>query len=165
MSSFRVTFARLFVAGARVVALSPELREALDKFVTENKIVLFMKGNKQFPQCGFSNTTVQILNTFNVPYETVDVLAEDTIRQGLKEYSSWPTFPQVYIDGEFFGGCDIMIGTSCTGSNSAKSRDGVNTTVVSCRWRRTRLFHDAATRPRYSHTHYKNCACHLILVV
>jgi len=96
-------------AGVRVVALSPELKEALDKFVTENKIVLFMKGTKQFPQCGFSNTTVQILNTFGVPYETVDVLSEDAIRQGLKEYSSWPTFPQVYIDGEFYGGCDIMI--------------------------------------------------------
>mmetsp|Transcript_2969 Transcript_2969/g.5005 ORF Transcript_2969/g.5005 Transcript_2969/m.5005 type:complete len:179 (+) Transcript_2969:108-644(+) len=96
-------------AGMRVVALAPEMREAFDKFVTENKIVLFMKGNKQFPQCGFSNTTVQILNTFNVPYETVDILAEDSIRQGMKEYSSWPTFPQVYIDGEFYGGCDIMI--------------------------------------------------------
>lgn len=71
-----------------------------------------MKGNKQFPQCGFSNTCVQILNIMQVPYETVNILEDEKIRQGMKEYSSWPTFPQLYIDGEFFGGCDITIGNS-----------------------------------------------------
>lgn len=60
------------------------------------------------PQCGFSNTVVQILNTLGVPYETFDVLADQEIRQGVKEYSQWPTIPQVYIDGEFVGGSDIM---------------------------------------------------------
>lgn len=88
-------------------ALTPELEQAIDKFLSENKVVLFMKGNKQFPQCGFSNTCVQILNTLNVPYETVNILEDDNLRQGMKEYSAWPTFPQLYIDGEFFGGCDI----------------------------------------------------------
>lgn len=63
-----------------------------------------------FPQCGFSNTCVQILNTLEVPYETVNILEDEGIRQGMKEYSSWPTFPQIYIDGDFFGGCDIAIG-------------------------------------------------------
>jgi len=66
-----------------------------------------MKGNKMFPQCGFSNTCVQILNALQVPYDTVNILEDESLRQGMKEYSAWPTFPQLYIDGEFFGGCDI----------------------------------------------------------
>ena len=90
--------------------MTPEMRESIDKFVGDNKVVLFMKGNKMFPQCGFSNTCVQILNTLEVPYETVNILEDEGIRQGMKEYSSWPTFPQLYVDGEFFGGCDIAIG-------------------------------------------------------
>lgn len=92
-------------------ALTPELKEALDKYLSENKVVLFMKGNKMFPQCGFSNTCVQILNALEIPYETVNILEDDSLRQGMKEYSAWPTFPQLYIDGEFFGGCDITHGT------------------------------------------------------
>ena len=92
------------------VALTPEMKEAVDKFVLSNKVVLFMKGNKLFPQCGFSNTVVQILNSLNVPYETVDILANEQMRSAMKIYSSWPTFPQLYIDGEFFGGCDITMG-------------------------------------------------------
>ena len=71
-----------------------------------------MKGNKDFPQCGFSNTVVQILKSLNVPFETINILENELLRQGLKEYSSWPTFPQLYIDGEFFGGCDITVGES-----------------------------------------------------
>lgn len=93
-------------------ALTPELKEALDKFVAANKIVLFMKGTKLFPQCGFSNTCVQILNLMECPYETVNILEDEQLRQALKEYSAWPTFPQLYIDGEFFGGCDITVGQS-----------------------------------------------------
>lgn len=96
--------------GLRTPALSPEMKEALDKYLSENKVVLFMKGNKMFPQCGFSNTCVRILNSLNVPYETVNILEDDRLRQGMKEYSDWPTFPQLYIDGEFFGGCDITYG-------------------------------------------------------
>merc|ERR1711976_113687 len=75
----------------------------------KHKVVLFMKGTAQFPQCGFSNTVVQILNQTGTPFQAVNILEDDTLRQGLKEYSAWPTFPQVYIDGEFYGGCDIMI--------------------------------------------------------
>ncbi|OMO90784.1 Glutaredoxin [Corchorus capsularis] len=91
-------------------ALTPQLKDTLDKVVKSNKVVLFMKGTKDFPQCGFSNTVVQILNSFNVPFETVNILENELLRQGLKEYSSWPTFPQLYIEGEFFGGCDITVG-------------------------------------------------------
>eukprot|EP00803_Ostreobium_quekettii_P003012 evm.model.scf_1070.3 EVM.evm.TU.scf_1070.3 scf_1070:17777-18526(+) len=95
------------VSGA---GLSEELKGALDAFVQQHKVVLFMKGNREFPQCGFSNTVVQILNTLEAKYETVNILEDESLRQGMKEYSQWPTFPQVYIDGEFYGGCDIMIG-------------------------------------------------------
>ncbi|GKV29022.1 hypothetical protein SLEP1_g38001 [Rubroshorea leprosula] len=90
-------------------ALTPQLKDTLDKVVTSNKVVLFMKGTKDFPQCGFSNTVVQILKSLNVPFETINILENEMLRQGLKEYSSWPTFPQLYIEGEFFGGCDITI--------------------------------------------------------
>ncbi|KAF8708796.1 hypothetical protein HU200_030185 [Digitaria exilis] len=93
-----------------LAALSPEMRATLDKVVGSSKVVLFMKGTKDFPQCGFSHTVVQILRSLDVPFETLDVLANEALRQGLKEYSSWPTFPQLYIDGEFFGGCDITVG-------------------------------------------------------
>mmetsp|Transcript_37347 Transcript_37347/g.58344 ORF Transcript_37347/g.58344 Transcript_37347/m.58344 type:complete len:87 (-) Transcript_37347:73-333(-) len=68
-----------------------------------------MKGTKDMPQCGFSNTVVQILNSCNADFEAVNVLESDVLRQGIKTYSSWPTIPQLYVDGEFLGGCDITI--------------------------------------------------------
>lgn len=83
--------------------------DRIESLVKQNKVLVFMKGNKLMPQCGFSNNVVQILNSLGVPFETVDVLADPEIRQGVKEYSSWPTIPQVYINGEFVGGSDIMI--------------------------------------------------------
>ncbi|ACK72760.1 glutaredoxin-like protein [Gloeothece citriformis PCC 7424] len=89
--------------------LTPEVKARIDKLVKDNKILVFMKGNKLMPQCGFSNNVVQILSVLGVPFETVDVLADFEIRQGIKEYSNWPTIPQVYINGEFVGGSDIMI--------------------------------------------------------
>jgi monothiol glutaredoxin len=89
--------------------MTPELKERIDTLVEENKIMVFMKGNKLMPQCGFSNNVVQILNTLGVPFETIDVLADQEIRQGIKEYSNWPTIPQVYINGKFVGGSDILI--------------------------------------------------------
>jgi len=89
--------------------MTPEIKERIDTLVEENKIMVFMKGNKLMPQCGFSNNVVQILNTLGVPFETIDVLADYEIRQGIKEYSNWPTIPQVYINGQFIGGSDILI--------------------------------------------------------
>ncbi|MBD2355948.1 Grx4 family monothiol glutaredoxin [Tolypothrix sp. FACHB-123] len=89
--------------------MTPELQAKIDNLVKQNKIFVFMKGNKLMPQCGFSNNVVQILNTLGVPFETYDVLSDAEIRQGIKEYSNWPTIPQVYIDGEFIGGSDILI--------------------------------------------------------
>lgn len=89
--------------------MTPELKEKIDNLLEENKIVVFMKGSKLMPQCGFSNNVVQILNTLGVPYQAVDVLQDAEIRQGIKEYSNWPTIPQIYINGEFIGGSDIAI--------------------------------------------------------
>ena len=89
--------------------MTPETKAKIDRLVNENKIMVFMKGSKLMPQCGFSNNVVQILNTLGVPYETLDILADPEIRQGIKEYSSWPTIPQIYIDGEFVGGSDLAI--------------------------------------------------------
>lgn len=89
--------------------LTEELKARIDKLIQENKILVFMKGNKLMPQCGFSNNVVQILNLLGVPFETFDVLADDEVRQGIKDYSQWATIPQVYINGEFIGGSDIMI--------------------------------------------------------
>ncbi|MFP4134875.1 MAG: Grx4 family monothiol glutaredoxin [Halothece sp.] len=89
--------------------MSPEAQERIENLINNNKIAVFMKGNKLMPQCGFSNNVVQILNVMGVPYETYDVLDDPEVRQGIKEYSNWPTIPQVYVNGEFIGGCDIMI--------------------------------------------------------
>lgn len=76
--------------------------------VDANPVLLFMKGSAMFPQCGFSAAVVQVLNHFGVKYKTVNILENDELRQGLKEFSSWPTFPQLYVKGEFVGGCDIV---------------------------------------------------------
>jgi monothiol glutaredoxin len=88
--------------------MNPETQQQISDMISKNKIMVFMKGNRLMPQCGFSNTVVQILNILGVPYETSDVLADQEIRQGIKEYSSWPTIPQVYINGEFIGGSDVL---------------------------------------------------------
>lgn len=76
--------------------------------VTGNKVVLYMKGTPKFPQCGFSNLAAQILDACNAQYLAVDVLADQSIREGIKTYANWPTIPQLYINGEFVGGADIM---------------------------------------------------------
>ena len=79
------------------------------ELVTTNNVVLFMKGTPLFPQCGFSSKAISILDYLGVDYETVDVLQDMEIRQGIKEYSDWPTVPQLYVKGEFLGGSDIMM--------------------------------------------------------
>lgn len=76
--------------------------------VDTNDVVLFMKGTPTFPQCGFSGQVVQILDYVGVPYKGINVLEDDELRQGIKEFSQWPTIPQLYVKGEFLGGCDIV---------------------------------------------------------
>ena len=86
-----------------------EATDRIDSLVKSNEVVLFMKGTALFPQCGFSSRAVAILDHLGVPFETVDVLQDQEIRQGIKEYSDWPTIPQLYVKGEFVGGSDIMM--------------------------------------------------------
>jgi len=76
--------------------------------ITDNEIVLYMKGSPVFPQCGFSAAVVQILTHLSVPFKGIDILADPELREGVKVYSSWPTIPQLYVKGEFVGGCDII---------------------------------------------------------
>jgi monothiol glutaredoxin len=86
-----------------------DARSKIDDIVKANDVVLFMKGTALFPQCGFSSRAVAILDRLKANYETVDVLQDPEIRQGIKEYSEWPTIPQLYVKGEFVGGSDIMM--------------------------------------------------------
>ena len=83
-------------------------RERIEKVISENPVVLFMKGTPEFPQCGFSGQVIQILDYLGAPVVGVNVLEDADIRQGIKEYANWPTIPQLYVKGEFVGGCDIM---------------------------------------------------------
>jgi monothiol glutaredoxin len=83
-------------------------QEKIAQQVSENPILLYMKGNAELPLCGFSSYAVKLLKACNVPFATIDVLQDDAIRQGIKIYSNWPTIPQLYINGEFIGGSDIM---------------------------------------------------------
>jgi monothiol glutaredoxin len=85
------------------------VNDRIQSLVDTHPVLLFMKGTKLFPQCGFSNTATQILYSFNIEFHTIDVLSDESIRQGVKEFSSWPTIPQLYVGGEFIGGSDIMI--------------------------------------------------------
>jgi monothiol glutaredoxin len=87
-----------------------DTQQRIKQIVDENAVVLFMKGNAQFPMCGFSGRAVQILKACGVDqFKTVNVLEDDAVRQGIKEFSNWPTIPQLYVKGEFIGGSDIMM--------------------------------------------------------
>ncbi|MZR30366.1 Grx4 family monothiol glutaredoxin [Sneathiella litorea] len=83
-------------------------KDRISSEISDNDVVLFMKGSAIFPQCGFSATAVQILSHLDVKFKGVDVLSDPSVREGIKEFSQWPTIPQLYVKGEFVGGCDIM---------------------------------------------------------
>ena len=85
-----------------------DLKKKVEDLVKSNKIVIFMKGTPEAPRCGFSNRAVQILQTLNQPIQSVDVLSDDALWGALEEYTQWPTVPQIFINGEFVGGCDIV---------------------------------------------------------
>ena len=89
--------------------MTPELKNRIDNLLTENKVFLFMKGNPSFPQCGFSARAVAILNELEVKFGSFDILEDEDMRQGIKEYGNWPTIPQLYINKELIGGSDIMM--------------------------------------------------------
>lgn len=85
-----------------------DVKQRIQEMIDKNRVVLFMKGSKSFPQCGFSSRVVEILKGEGVPFETVNVLSDPEIRQGIKDFSNWPTIPQLYVNGQFIGGCDIV---------------------------------------------------------
>ncbi len=89
--------------------MDSKTKERIQTLIQSSPIFVFMKGTKLMPQCGFSNNVVQILNSLGMSFETFDVLSDMEIRQGIKDYSDWPTIPQVYVKGEFMGGSDILI--------------------------------------------------------
>ena len=97
-----------------------DIENRIKETVTNNRVVLFMKGTPQFPQCGFSSRAIQILEACGTEYETVNVLSDMDVREGIKRYSNWPTIPQVYIDGEFVGGSDILLSMYQNGELQSK---------------------------------------------
>ncbi|MDI3288434.1 Grx4 family monothiol glutaredoxin [Polyangium sp. 15x6] len=92
-----------------------DVRQRIQEIIVQNRVVLFMKGTKSFPQCGFSQRAVQILKEAGAEFVDVNVLKDPDIRQGIKEFSNWPTIPQVYIDGKFVGGSDILLEMQASG--------------------------------------------------
>lgn len=92
-----------------------DAKQIIDDTVKANDVVLYMKGTKSMPQCGFSSKVAGVLNYMGVEYSDVNVLADENIRQGIKEYSDWPTIPQLYVKGEFVGGCDIITEMTLSG--------------------------------------------------
>jgi len=102
------------------MSISDLLRERIASLIRSDRVVLFMKGTPASPRCGFSATVVRLLNAVGVPYTSFDVLQDPELREAIKEYSSWPTIPQLYIDGEFIGGCDIVEELYASGGQAAK---------------------------------------------
>lgn len=94
---------------ARLFSSEAATKQDIDKMVKNNKVVVFMKGIPDAPKCGFSNAVVQILRMHGVQYDSHDVLASESVRQEIKNFTNWPTIPQIFIDGEFVGGCDIIL--------------------------------------------------------
>ncbi len=88
--------------------MTATIEDRIKSDITANRVMLYMKGTALFPQCGFSARVVQILSHMNVPFQTANVLEDAELRDGIKQFSSWPTIPQLYVDGEFVGGCDII---------------------------------------------------------
>ena len=88
--------------------MAEDVINKIDNKVKNNKVMVYMKGTPDFPQCGFSAHTVEILRSYGFPFATEDVLVDPQVREGIKRYSNWPTIPQIYIDGKFVGGCDIV---------------------------------------------------------
>ena len=92
-----------------------DTKSLIDQTIKSNDVVLYMKGTKSMPQCGFSSKVAGVLNYMEVDYQDVNVLADENIRQGIKDFSDWPTIPQLYVKGEFVGGCDIIIEMTLSG--------------------------------------------------
>ena len=95
--------------------MDAELKQRIEKLVASSKVFLFMKGTPQGPQCGFSARVVEVLQENGIEFKSFDVFEDEAVRQGIKEYANWPTIPQVYVDGKFVGGCDILVEMAASG--------------------------------------------------
>ena len=102
------------------MSIRESARERIASLIHADRVVLFMKGTPDSPRCGFSATVVRLLNDVRTPYTSVDVLQDPELREAIKQYSSWPTIPQLYVDGEFIGGCDIVEELYASGDLAAK---------------------------------------------
>lgn len=89
--------------------MTQEINQRIEELLKNNKVILFMKGTPVSPQCGFSARAVSILTEYGIPFTSYNILEDEAIRQGLKEFSNWPTYPQLYVNGELVGGCDIIV--------------------------------------------------------
>jgi monothiol glutaredoxin len=106
--------------------MNPIIQTKIEGQISNNKIMIYMKGTPNAPQCGFSAATVQIFRSFGTPFETADILQDPDLRQGIKEFSNWPTIPQVYINGEFIGGCDIVMEMHKRGELEPIAKEAIN---------------------------------------
>lgn len=106
------------------MSLDDATRERITDLVSSNRVMLFMKGDRNAPQCGFSAKVIDILEGYGSAYETLDVLSNADVRDGIKSFSSWPTIPQLYVSGEFVGGCDIITEMVLSGELDQTFRDG-----------------------------------------
>ncbi len=95
--------------------MTDAVHDQIKQDITENDVVLFMKGTAEMPQCGFSSKVAGVLNYMGVPFKDVNVLADEALREGIKSFSDWPTIPQLYVNGEFVGGCDIIVEMTLSG--------------------------------------------------
>ena len=102
---------------------SNEVQQSIESLIQSKRVILFMKGNRMFPSCGFSAAVVDILKKHQVSFEAVNVLSDPNLREGIKQFSNWPTIPQLYIDGEFIGGCDIIKELDASGELAKKLVD------------------------------------------
>jgi len=107
MPNFKSIF-KVVQPGQDSAAPGGDIRSRIEQDVSSNDILIYMKGTPDSPQCGFSAATIEVFNALGVPYSTRDVLADPELRQGIKAFSNWPTIPQVYVKGQFLGGCDIV---------------------------------------------------------
>lgn len=103
--------------------MSKDIKERISNSISEDRVVLFMKGTRDIPMCGFSAKVVEMLNSLQVEYKTYDVISDADLRSGIKEFSNWPTLPQLYIGGEFVGGCDICVEMFENGELAQKLND------------------------------------------
>ncbi|HEV7733104.1 MAG TPA: Grx4 family monothiol glutaredoxin [Candidatus Binatia bacterium] len=106
--------------------MSDDVTKEIEREITENPVVIYMKGTPRFPMCGFSAATIEVLNEIGVPFKAVDILAEQDKREGVKAYTSWPTIPQVFVGGKFVGGCDIVRELHARGELASLIRQAVD---------------------------------------